>query len=67
MTDSEKIIDGLNKFVYDCFINNNVIIILHDGFTKTIKFTLIGMVTLKILLMKLITNVLILKMILIVK
>lgn len=36
MTDSEKIIDGLNKFGYDCFINNNTITILHDGFTKTI-------------------------------
>jgi hypothetical protein len=36
MTDSEKIINELNKFGYDCFINNNLITILYDGFTKTI-------------------------------
>lgn len=36
MTDGEKIINGLNEFGYDCFINNNIITILHDGFTKTI-------------------------------
>lgn len=35
MTDNEKIINGLNKLGYDCFINNNTIKLSRDGFTKT--------------------------------
>lgn len=36
MTDSEKIINELNKLGYDCFIDNNTITIIYNGFTKTI-------------------------------
>lgn len=31
----KNIIDGLMKHGYDIFINNNEIIILHDGYVKT--------------------------------